>query len=493
MSFSGVRSLDKKQKRVLAKLAALFPSGRVFLVGGAVRDLMLKRAVKDLDLVLAGVPAADIRKKLHALGAVQEVGVRFGVFHLVPRGTNCTVDIALPRTEQGKGTGGYRDFSFHPDPSVSIEADLSRRDLTVNAMALSWPEKKLIDPFDGRRDCARRLLRTVGNPRTRFTEDYSRLLRLLRFSATLGFRIDSRTEIAARTLMPRLLVKRGSRFIVPREVIAEQLLRTLAADPLYAFDLFDRFRVFPVLLPELAKLRGCRQPEHFHSEGDAFAHTRLALKRLASPAFRRTFQVDPSPLVIVATLLHDIGKPATRRTVREHQGRRVHFWGHEYHSAALARDIADRLKLASYRGLVPADDLVWLLRHHLVITTNDPSTLRPSTLARYCTGTRGTLLLQLAWADQSASIRPNGKAATEHFRSARRRLRTLFRKSKTDYVLPPVLITGTTLIEQFGMREGPDIGRALQRVRDAQLDGQIRTRGDADRFMRNVFMKSHHG
>lgn len=493
MRVLGKGNLTRKQQAVLTKLVHLFPSGSLYLVGGAVRDVLLGRPVKDVDVVLTGAPSSLIKKKLGALGSVQEIGARFGVFHLTPPKADFSIDLALPRTEQSGGGGGYRDFSFRPDPALSIEADLSRRDFTVNAMALSWSGKKLIDPFHGTRDLASKCLRTVGKPQERFSEDYSRLLRLLRFSTTLGFSIHPQTAAAARKLMPRLNAKRNGRFIVPREVCAEQLVRMFSADPVAAFDLADRYGVFRLLLPEIAALRGCRQPKHYHSEGDAFAHTRLGLAHIASSTFSRTFGITPSPLLIFAALLHDIGKPATRRLVWEHQGRRVHFWGHETQSATRARDIADRLRLASYNNLVPIEDLVWLIRHHLLITTNDPSTLRPATLARYFTSLRGSLLLQLAWVDQSASLRPNGKAATEHFRSARRRLRVLFRKSKTDYVLPPALITGTTLIERFGMHEGPDIGRVLRSIRDAQLDGQIRTRRDADRFIRNAFLKSRHG
>ncbi|MFH1171251.1 MAG: HD domain-containing protein [bacterium] len=483
-TFPQHKHLTSAQRTFLTRLSRRCSKGKLYLVGGTVRDLLLQKTVTDIDVVVTGIPLRTMRTIAKPLGSVHEIGARFGILRVTPKRGDFHVDIAIPRTEQGKRTGGYRDFSFSPDHRLPIEDDLSRRDCTVNAIAVAWPSGEVVDPFHGRRDLQRRILRMVGDPIERFCEDYSRLLRLVRFSVTLGFSIDPRTATAARKLMKHINDRRNNRFIVPREVIAEQLVRTFAVHPLRAFDACNRFDVFRILLPEVAALRGCKQPERFHSEGDAFAHTRRALANLSGTAFRRIFHESPTPSVIFSVLLHDIGKGETRRVVREHGRSAVHFWGHATKSAEKARTIAERLRLSSYNGLVETDDMVWLIRHHLIVTINDVRVFRASTLAHYFSGERGRKLLECVWADQSASLHSSKKPALEGFRATQRRLRSLFGTSDGLVKPPRPILTGSDLLREFPLEEGARVGEILRALREEQLSGRVRTKMQARTFVR---------
>lgn len=475
--------LTLEQRAALRLLDRALALGRVYLVGGTVRDLLLGRPTKDIDALVTGIPLATLRKSLARRGNVVLVGERFGVLKFRPRGMELQMDIALPRSEYSLHTGGYRDFSFRSDPALPVEKDLERRDFTVNAVAYDIRSRTLIDPFRGIADLRNKLLRTVGAPRERFGEDYSRLLRLLRFAVQLEFHVEPKTAAAARSLMSRLNVRRKGAFIVPREVLAEQLVKTFLANPVAAFAVLDHYGVFRVLLPEVETLRGCSHGKQYHHEGDVFCHTRLAMERLHSLVFRRAFPcVAPSALVIFGTLFHDIGKPRCRTVSVQKGKRRVHFYGHEGIGAALAAKMCERLKLTSYNGLVPCDDLAWLVRHHLIGIEQNVAAMRATTLAKYFSGERGAALLQVLWADRAASIGADGKPAMQPFRVLRRRLNRLLTERKGVLEEPAPLASGHDVMRWCKLSAGPKVGMILARIREAQLTKRVTTKKSARKF-----------
>lgn len=482
--------LSAEQRSALRLLDRTLTRGNIYLVGGTVRDLMLQRATKDIDVLVTGMPLATIRKSLTRYGTVALVGERFGVLKFRPRGKELQIDIALPRKEYALHTGGYRDFSFRSDPTLPVERDLERRDFTVNAMAYDLRLHTLLDPFGGVSDLRRKVLRTVGVPRERFGEDYSRLLRLLRFVVQLEFHVEPKTAAAARSLMPRLVARRTGMFVVPREVLAEQLVQTFLANPVAAFDVLDQYSVFRVLLPEVEALRRCDQGKQYHREGNVFHHTRLAMERLSSTTFRRAFTgAPPSALVIFGTLFHDIGKPRSRMTTVKNGKQRVHFYGHEEVGAALATKICERLKLTSYNGLVPCEDLSWLVRHHLVGIEQNVTAMRATTLAKYFSGERGTALLQVLWADRAASIGADGKPAMQSFQILRRRLNHLLTQQRGVLVEPVPLASGNDVMRWCTLAAGPKVGAILARIREAQLIKQVTTKQGARALAIGVAME----
>ncbi|MBI4434803.1 hypothetical protein HY635_03260, partial [Candidatus Uhrbacteria bacterium] len=290
----------------LRELTAEHADAEAYLVGGIVRDASLGRDAKDYDFVVRGVSADALRAFLAARGRVDLVGRNFGVFKFLPSGwpeDAEAIDIALPRTEHAEGTGGYRDVDVQSDPTLPIAADLARRDFTINAMAWDVRNRTLIDPFNGRDDLTQRIIRAVGNPSERFAEDRSRTLRGLRFAAQLGFDIEPATMAAIRATMPTINEQRPARktheqltllpgaleYVTPREIVARELIKSFDADPVRSMDLWDDAGAIAELMPEALAMKGCAQPDIYHSEGDVWTHTRLALAKLSSPEYRAEF------------------------------------------------------------------------------------------------------------------------------------------------------------------------------------------------------------
>jgi tRNA nucleotidyltransferase/poly(A) polymerase len=244
-------------KGLLERWGAELPGSRWFVVGGAVRDELLGRPLQDIDVLVANISFDDVMAFLEARGSVDAVGRTFGVLKFMASEDGMMLDIALPRREQAAGTGGYRDVETDSDPLMPIEEDLGRRDFTVNALAWEASADRVIDPYGGREDLEKHVLRAVGDADVRFAEDYTRLLRLLRFAAQLDFEIEWETWRAALLLVPRLNDERDGQRLVPLELVARELLRGFAADPVRTSELWQEAGATAELMPELSDW-----PEH---------------------------------------------------------------------------------------------------------------------------------------------------------------------------------------------------------------------------------------
>ena len=498
-------------------LCASLPQAEVYLVGGAVRDCLLGRAdTKDYDFVVRNVEAPKLETQLSRFGAVNYVGKTFGVYKLKltePAHVEA-LDIALPRTEHAWGTGKYRDVDTQSDPALPLKEDLGRRDFTINAMAmrvtdppipplLRGGQKRgiLVDEFNGVEDIADKKLRTVGKPDERMKEDYSRALRGLRFAVSLGFTIEASTWDAIVRSIAHLLDhdSQGAR-IIPAEVIAQEFLKALSAHPLAAFDLFELSGTFSILIPEFLAMRGCPQPQKFHTEGDVWVHTRLALAVLESPAFAQEFSNPillpaPQPLwnagLALAVLLHDIGKPPTLTTPETHGADRVRFNDHDRVGAEMATALIERLKFTSPTGIgVDADRVCALIRHHLLFVHGDVDELRPSTIEKYFfrNPLLGEELLRLSYADGAATIAKDGKGTIADYKRMRVRIEAL--KEKGRHTLPRPLLSGHDVMALFGLPEGPRVGKILTSIREAQLEGKIATPDEAKKHLTELYTLS---
>lgn len=483
--------LTKKQNTAIATVLRILPKNAgLYVVGGTIRDVLLKRPTKDLDLVVTNVELKKLERFLQQHGTVKKVGARFGVLLFRPKGTAEWIDIALPRTEHALGTGGYRDFSFATDPHLPIEHDLARRDFTINAMAFDVRAETLIDPFHGQSDLRKKILKTVGNPAKRFQEDYSRLLRLVRFIVELGFTVEKKAGTEATRLMPKLNEQRKGTFIVPREVIAEQLLGTFAAHPAQALRTLERFGALAVLIPEVEHLRHCTQSKDFHSEGSVLKHTRKALERIGSAAWNKEFGKDIPLIVIIGTLLHDIGKSSCKQLTRVHGKKHISFLHHDERGAAEAVKICSRLKLSSFEGLVGEKEVGWLIRHHMIAVEHCKKAVNRVELARLCTGEQGMHLLQLIWADLGASLHPNHRPSLAAYNALRKELNTFLVFRNGMYHLPKPLVTGTDIQAWFSVPEGKAIGTLLDVVLASQLAGTIQTRAQAKTLLQKAVQKT---
>jgi tRNA nucleotidyltransferase/poly(A) polymerase len=461
-------------------LRTAHPKAEIYLVGGAVRDALLGRIYKDTDVVIRNVSKVALERHLAQYGKVNLVGKRFGVFKFKPRGwTGGEIDIALPRTEHTiNQTGAYRDFTIASNAKLKIEDDLSRRDFTINAMAWNLLTNELVDPFGGQVDLAKKIIRTVGEPKLRFAEDYSRMLRALRFSIQLNFTLAPTTKAAIKLHAKQINRAVGAKRIVPYEVIAAELQKMMRVDPVNTVQTLDAFGFIDLLMPDLSAMKRCPQPAAYHREGDVWKHTLLALGLIESKQFKKEFAESAPTDLAWALLFHDVGKPPTLR-----RADRLRFNGHDVASAKIWRQTAERCTLAS--AGIDVDGIEAVIAKHMLLASADVPNMKQTTLEKYFFNPLfpGKLFLMVMFCDVSASIHANGKPNFTHYRQLTRRLGKL-RAAGHGTTLGAPLITGTDLQRNFGLAEGPRIGQLLITAREAQLRGKITTKADALKFIK---------
>lgn len=295
----------------------------IYLVGGYVRDQLLGLETKDRDWVVVGATADELLKQDY-----RQVGKDFPVF-LHPE-TN--EEYALARTER-KTAAGYSGFSFHAAADVTLEEDLTRRDLTINAIAQS-NDGELIDPFNGQADIEARILRHVSPA---FVEDPVRILRLARFAARfadLGFTIAKETQ----QLMNKMVNNGEVDALVPERVWQETMRALSEKTPARYFEVLRDCGALEKLFPEVNRLWGVPQPEKHHPEIDTGIHTMMVLTQAA--------KLSDDPKVRFAALVHDLGKGTTPK----------HKWpkhiDHESRGVPLVETLCNRYKIPNdYREL----------------------------------------------------------------------------------------------------------------------------------------------
>ncbi len=318
---------------LLKEIASIFASGgkKAYLVGGAVRDTLRGEAPEDWDLATDATPEEVMR----LFRRVIPTGIKHGTVTIHYKGR--PIETTTFRTESGYSDGRRPDaVSF----AATIEEDLSRRDFTMNAIAVELPGGKIVDPFGGERDIRARLIRCVGDPAERFGEDGLRPLRATRFMAQLNFRLDPATLRA----IPLALSKTA---MVAVERIRDELDKTLAAaQPSLSFRVMEETGLLTLILPELAACRGVEQ-KGFH-RFDVLDH--LLLSCDGAPRER--------PIVRLAALFHDIGKPLVRAMGPDGVWT---FYRHEEESARLARDLLTRLRYPT----ATIDAVVHLIAVHM--------------------------------------------------------------------------------------------------------------------------------
>ena len=278
--------------------------------------------------------------------------------------------------------------------------------------------------------------------------------------------------------------------MVPHEVAAKEFLKSFAADPVCALDLFDRFGVFSQLCPEMLAMKTCVQPKTWHAEGSVWKHTRLALEALGSKTFAREFCDErPSLLLVITTLFHDIGKPYTIKTPKKDKVDRIRFDGHDRVGADIVRTIAERLRLNSVEGLnVSPDALHWLIKNHLLLLNSDISRMKNTTIEKYFfrDPMLGKTLQQLFVVDDLASRREDGKTTLTGYRKFKRRLEEFLKTSKPSATkqLPPAILDGYEIMAVAKISPGPHVGRLSELLREEQLAARVTSKKEAEKFIR---------
>lgn len=456
---------------LLGRLRSILPSGS-FLVGGAVRDRLMGVSPKDMDFLVPADAFAVGRSLSESLG---------GFF--VPLDAQRNIARVVLR-------GGF-DIDLQPVPPGGVDASLAERDVTINAIAERLSDGARIDPFGGESDIRRRLLRAVAEKN--LDEDPLRILRVWRFSASLGFSID-----------PKLLAAVSDRssliWSVAPERIAEEWFHILAAPgsgrTLQAMaDAGTLMGLFPELLPA----RGCDQNVFHHL--DVFQHSLAAVSALddiaADPA--RFFPESCTPFLAeylarpligrrpraaylrFAGLLHDIEKPSAKTVDAEGH---IHFYGHEKAGAETTAAICEKLRLANAESSL----LRLLVAEHMAF---GPGLYGPGAnldrffyrLFRDFGGDDGVGLLLFSLSDRLASLGPALPADFNEKHRAFVSAGILRYIEEKDRVVPPKLISGADVMRALGIPPSPAVGRILERIRELQAEGVIRTKEDALRAL----------
>jgi tRNA nucleotidyltransferase/poly(A) polymerase len=461
----GLLKIEGKMLRAIEREPILYwipqffedhPHAELFLVGGAVRDALLKKQNKDYDFVIRGLPHSAIGKWLESREEPRKpgdekkpVGKNFGVFKFSPKGFPASrfeeVDIAMPRTEHCEegSTGAYRDVEVQSDHQMPIEEDLGRRDLTINAMAFDVKTGDLIDLYGGRKDLEQGIIRAVGDPKERFNEDMSRMFRAIRMASQLDFTIEPETWGALVLKMEEINKKVPATdddgkiqkdkngniimcYAIPRETITREVAKALTRNPSKAINLLYESGAMRMLLPNLHALRE-QDPERFA----VLSHIK-----------------KPDLAIIYALIMRGLSTKELRRSFKmidfQREGRGTAIRAERRDIVELVEWINDPNRPQKLMELRP-----WQFRKKLFNTQGE----------RYLT------CLRALGHEHEASM-------LEKTRNA------MMRNCGVDhYSQIHSLVTGNDVMQAFGIvKGGPQVGEILRRAVDLQLTGEGRTK-----------------
>jgi poly(A) polymerase len=419
---------------------------QALLCGGCVRDLLLGREPADYDVTTDATPEQVMALFPESVA----VGAQFGVVR-IPR-DGLQVEVATFRADVGYSDGR------HPDAVVYSRApseDVQRRDFTLNGLLMRPETGEVLDFVGGQADLKAGVIRAIGEPDRRFTEDKLRLLRAVRFAARFGFTIEPATFEAIRRRAPEVTT-------VSAERVREELTKLLTEGAArQGFELLDRTGLLFSILPEVAAMKGVEQPPEYHPEGDVWIHTGMMIERLPAGC--------PATLAW-GVLLHDVGKPPSFRPVSE-TGDRIRFDGHVEVGVRMTEQICRRFRFSGE----DTEQIVALVANHMRF--KDVEQMRPATLKRFLRLPRFEEHLELHRLDCLSSHR-----RLDIYESLQR----ILRETPAEQIRPARLLTGND-IARMGYVPGPVFSEILRSLEDAQLEGQIKTREEAEKFVGRKF------
>ena len=432
--------------------------GRAFVVGGAVRDRLLGRAVKDYDLEVFGLGAAQVERALSAIARVEPAGDSFPVFKVAGlSGVSGQIDVALPRRDSKKGPG-HRGIEAVADPFMPIEEAARRRDFTINALMLDIATGRLEDPFGGARDIETRVLRVVDE--STFGDDPLRALRAAQFAARLELTVDGRTA-ALCAAMPLAEL--------PAERIAGEIEKALLQSrrPSIAFRLLADWDQLKAIAPEMVPLAATPQDPEWHPEGDVWTHTLLALDQ--ARLLIDDLDIARALAVMLGTLCHDLGKPPTTKF----EDGRIRSRGHEEAGVAPTLSLLDRWNIHTREGFALRDQIVALVRDHLKpgMLYQARGEVSAGAIRRLARRVEADLLYRVAKAD---CLGRTGSFSTEAMEWFIEQVRSL----AVERSGPTPLLQGRDLLG-LGLPPGPRVGRILAELYEQQMDSKLRTREEA--------------
>ena len=419
--------------------------GRALVVGGWVRDRLMGRQSKDVDLEVFGVSADLLRELLAAFGSVNAVGESFTVYKVRD------IDVALPRRDSKTGRG-HRGFTIEGDPDMPIEEAARRRDFTVNAIAWDPLSGEYIDAYGGIADLHHRTLRAVDAET--FVEDSLRVLRAVQFAARFEFTIDERTAALCRRIPLDDL---------PAERIWGEIEKLLlqARRPSIGLRLAHDLGVVERLFPELHALIDCPQEPEWHPEGDVWVHTLMVVDQ----ARQRVDDLDhPHKVtVMLGAVCHDLGKPPTTAVIDG----RIRSMEHEQAGVGPAQALMDRLNVHSIGGFDVRGHVLGIVAHHLkpLAFFKSATPVGDGAFRRLAQKVDLELLARVAESDCRGRTGSFDCSGIEWFLGRAREL-------GVQHEPPPPLLKGRHLLE-LGVPPGPGMGAILRQVYERQLDGRV--------------------
>jgi poly(A) polymerase len=419
---------------------------QALLVGGCVRDLLLGHEPADYDVTTDATPEQVM--KLFPEGIA--VGAQFGVI-LVPR-DGLKVEVATFRSDVGYSDGRHPDSVVY---SKTPQEDVQRRDFTINGLLMRHDTGEVLDYVGGQADLEAKFIRAIGEPDRRFAEDKLRMMRAVRFAARFGFEIEAATFRAIRRHVSEIHQVSPERL---REELTKMLTEGAARR---AFELLDETWLLQQVLPEIGAMKGVEQPPQYHPEGDVWIHTLLILEGLPSGA---------SPTLAWGVLLHDVGKPPTFQSA-EQTGDRIRFNDHVEVGVRIAEAICKRLRFSNE----DTAQILALVDNHMKFGAVEE--MRAATLKKFVRLPRFEEHLALHRLDCLSSHRH-----LESYEFVKRFLEV----TPPEQVRPARLLTGDDLLE-MGLRPGPLFAEILRSLEDDQLDGRVKTREEAQEYVRKNF------
>lgn len=438
---------------LLTGIGELFTSAghELSLVGGPVRDALLGRlsADGDLDFTTDAGPEVVLALLDRYADTTWDVGIRFGTIGARVDGRE--VEITTYRAEQYDAESRKPQVDF----GDSLDGDLVRRDFTINAMAIRLPDLAFVDLFDGQADLAAGIIRTPGTAHDSFMDDPLRMMRAARFAAQLGFEVAP-DVVAAMTAQAERLS------IVSAERIREEFMKiVMSPDPRRGLALLVDTGIAEYVLPELPLLR-LEEDEHHHHK-DVYEHTLTVLEQAMVLEQAHEPASGPDPVLRLAALLHDIGKPRTRRF--EADGR-VSFHHHEVVGARMTRKRMQQLRFSNEM----TDDVSKLVELHLRFHGYGTGEWTDSAVRRYVrdAGPLLSRLHKLTRADSTTRNRRRAMALQRSYDSLEKRIAELTAEEEMNAIRPD--LDGRAIMAILGVPPGPVVGEAYQFLLDLRLD-----------------------
>ena len=450
-------------------VSAVQAVGRPYLVGGSVRDWLLGLTPKDFDIEVFDTDYDSLGQTLARFGPTDIVGKNFGVIKVRLQGNE--YDFALPRLETKTGTG-HRGFSVEPSASLSFQQAAARRDFTLNAIGYDLATREIVDPFHGREDLQKRLLRHVGSA---FVEDPLRVLRGFQLAARFNLRMAPETTAVCREIHSAFAE-------LPRERVWHEwekwarlsIAPSRGIEILEATDWISHF-------PALAALDNCPQDPEWHPEGDVLVHTKHCLDALAVMPEWQNRSADSRRILMFALLIHDFGKATTTHRALRRGATRWVSPGHDKESGRLAGDFLH--SIGAPKSLL--EHIQPLVENHMyhVHATNTP---RPAAIRRLARRLAPATIEDLAIV-MTADTRGRPPLQMQNHPGVTALLEGA-RQLQLENRAPRPLLLGRHLIEH-GCEPGPHFKSILDDLFEAQMEGAFSTPEEAEKYLHRYLKK----